>query len=237
MAEIVSGGSILGLDNIRLDLPVAGAGSRCLAALLDYLALGLLLLLWALICAVLSMSLRSSWVSALGIGGSFALHWGYFAGIEIGTGGRSLGKMALRLRVVTAEGAEASAMALLIRNLLRTLDLLVGVPLMVFDPLARRLGDRLAGTVVVHERRREGVLMAGRTPPGWGAREVAVTEDFLARAPELADGAVRRFLAERLLERLARDAPAFLDGIGGLDELRRADPERALRLALAVEEG
>jgi uncharacterized RDD family membrane protein YckC len=210
---------------------VAGAGSRCLAAFIDYCGLAVLFLLWAVFCAALTAAVRASWLAALAIAGAFLLQWGYFAALEIGTGGRSLGKLALRLRVVAAEGAEATAMALLTRNLLRPLDLLAGVPLMILDPLARRLGDRLAGTVVVHDKRRERVLMLGRTPPGWGPREVATAEAFLAQAPELADLGARRELARRLLERVTRDAPAFLA------KDQAGDPERALRLALEVEEG
>ena len=55
--------------------------------------------------------------------------------------------MALRLRVVTAEGGRPGASALLMRNLVRALDLVFGIPLMAVDPLSRRLGDRLAGTL------------------------------------------------------------------------------------------
>ena len=45
--------SILGLDNIRLDLPVAGLGSRSLAAALDYMVLAGLAILWVLAVAFL----------------------------------------------------------------------------------------------------------------------------------------------------------------------------------------
>ena len=45
--------SILGLDNIRLDLPVAGLGSRTLAAFLDYLGMGALAALWVMLSLLL----------------------------------------------------------------------------------------------------------------------------------------------------------------------------------------
>ena len=115
--------SILGLDNIRLDLPVAGLGSRSLAAFLDYLVLAVLLLVWVLACLILVARLAPPGVPIFLLGGLFLLDWGYFAGFEIATGGRTLGKLALKLRVVTAEGGTPGAGALLIRNLVRSLDL------------------------------------------------------------------------------------------------------------------
>jgi uncharacterized RDD family membrane protein YckC len=224
--------SILGLDNIRLDLPVASVGSRSLAAFLDYLILMALVLLWVILSAFVLRFLSPSWVPVFLIVGIFLLDWGYFAGSEIATGGRTVGKMALQLRVVTAEGGSPGPAALLIRNLVRTLDLVFGVPLMAVDPLSRRLGDRLAGTLVVHDRGREVAPVLGRVPPGWGARELAAVESFLARARALEDTAGAWQMADRILERIRRDAPELLAGVD-----TRRDPVAALRQALQVEEG
>ncbi|HYG63744.1 MAG TPA: RDD family protein [Thermoanaerobaculia bacterium] len=220
--------SILGLDNIRLGLPVAGVGSRTLAGLVDYLCLGVVVAAWLVICAVIGW-LDGDWGIALVVVGLFLLEWCYFSILEVVTGGRTLGKRAVGLRVVTAEGAAPGAGALVTRNLVRSLDLLFGVPLMALDPMSRRLGDRLAGTVVVHDRRRGPEPLLGRTPPGWGAREVAVVEAFLAREGELEDAGRSREMALRLLARVERDAPGFLDGVD------QSDPVRALREALQVE--
>ena len=223
--------SILGLDNIRLDLPVAGLGSRSLAAFLDYLVLVAVALLWALFVAFLVSRLSSALAAVLLLGGLFFLQWGYFAGLEIAMGGRTLGKLALQLRVVTSEGGTPGTGALLIRNLVRVFDLLVGVVLMAIDPLSRRLGDRLAGTLVVHDRRPEAGPALGRVPPGWSPRELVVVETFLARAASLEDTALSWQMADRILDRIRRDAPELL---AGLDT--RADPVAAIRQALQVEE-
>ena len=67
-------------------------------------------------------------------------------------GGRSAGKLLFRLRVVRVDGGAAGANAIVGRNLLRLLDAslafvpLVAIPL---SPLRQRLGDVVAGTVVV----------------------------------------------------------------------------------------
>jgi uncharacterized RDD family membrane protein YckC len=226
--------SILGLDNIRLDLPVASVGSRTLAAFLDYVVLGVLMLFWLLLSGLVLGPLMPRWASVFLVVGMFLLDWGYFAGFEIATGGRTLGKMALRLRVLTAEGGTPGPGSLLIRNLVRSVDLLFGVPLMAIDPLARRLGDRLAGTLVVHDRGREAWPVLGRVPPGWGPRELATVESFLARARTLTlqDSAATWEMADRILQRIRRDAPELLAGVD-----TRADPVTALRQALQVEEG
>jgi uncharacterized RDD family membrane protein YckC len=221
--------SILGLDNIRLDLPIAGIGSRSLAAFLDYLVLTALALLWVFVVFLLER-LTPGWAPAFLFVGWFLLDWGYFAGLEIATGGRTLGKMAVKLRVVTAEGGTPGPGALLARNLVRSLDLVFGLPLMVADPLSRRLGDRLAGTVVIHDRPPEPAPVLGRVPPGWGPRELSLVEAFLARAGSLDDLAASWEMADRILERIRRDAPELLAGTDP-----RNDPVGAIRQALQAE--
>jgi uncharacterized RDD family membrane protein YckC len=222
--------SILGLDNIRLDLPVAGLGSRSLAAFLDYLILVAVGFFWSLFVAFLVSRLSSALAAVLLLGGLFLLQWGYFAGLEIAMGGRTPGKLALRLRVVTAEGGTPGVAAFLIRNMVRVFDLVIGVVLMAIDPLSRRLGDRLAGTLVVHDRRPEAGPVLGRVPPGWSPRELAVVETFLARAESLEDTALSWEMADRILGRIRRDAPELLAGIDP-----RADPVAAIRRALQVD--
>lgn len=222
--------SILGLDNIRLDLPIAGIGSRSLAAFLDYLVVVALAFVWVFLVGLLMTRLTPAWAPALLIVGWFLLEWGYFAGMEVATGGRTLGKMAVKLRVVTAEGGTPGPGALLARNLVRSLDLIFGVLLMVLDPLSRRLGDRLGGTVVIHDRPPEAAPVLGRVPPGWGPRELALVEAFLARAGGMDDMAATWEMADRILDRLRRDAPELLEGLD-----TRNDPIGSIRRALQAE--
>jgi uncharacterized RDD family membrane protein YckC len=227
---------ILGLDNVPLDLPVAGAPSRALAAFLDYLVLMAILMVvfFVGIALVAALSLHSSlgaWLVGLLIVGFFLVEYGYFAGVEIAMGGSTFGKWVMGLRVVTAAGGRPGVAALLLRNCVRSVDLVVGVPLMILDPRSRRLGDRLAGTLVVHRRAREPELVLRRTPQGWGSREAALLEGFLRRAAEL-EPARADHMARLLLARIERDdATALLglpEGLSALDTLRRAfGPEGA----------
>jgi uncharacterized RDD family membrane protein YckC len=217
--------SVLALDNVPLELPVAGTGNRVLAAFLDVLIVGLTLVLFLVAILALSVTTRLSgaWAVAVVLLGIFLIQYGYFAGVEIATGGRSFGKWALGLRVVTRQGGRPSVGAFLVRNVVRLVDVMIGVPVMAFDPLSRRLGDHLAGTLVVHGRPGPDERPL-RIPRGWGGREVAVLESFLQRAPEMEASRVEA-LARQLLFCIERDDPALLAGIDqgdALGALRRA---------------
>lgn len=202
--------AILGLDNVRLELPIATVGSRTLAAIVDYFLLSMLLLVWlgGALAILARVGLSTGWTIAILSFGSFLLQWGYFAALEIAMDGRTPGKLLAGLRVVSHRGGRASAGAMLVRNLLRTLDVLVGLVLMAIDRRARRLGDFVAGTLVVHHRPEADETRLRRHPPGWGAREVAVAESFLRRA-DLLEPERAATLAGRLLDAIREREPAF----------------------------
>jgi uncharacterized RDD family membrane protein YckC len=65
--------------------------------------------------------------------------------------GKSLGKVLCGLRVVDIAGDEPTTTAILLRNLVRILDLMLLFPLVfiLISPLRQRIGDMAAGTVVV----------------------------------------------------------------------------------------
>ena len=208
MTQTVSEEAILGLDNVRLELPIAGAGSRVLAAFIDYLLVGVVSVV--LIVTVVTVGVLTDsgwWAGALLIVGLFAIDYGYFAGMEISTRGQTFGKKALDLMVLDRRGGRATTAAFLIRNCVRLPDLLIGVPMMAADPLARRLGDRLAGTVVVHGRATEpehGILRRSTDLEAWRAERIA----------------------RQLLAAIERDDPEMLAGIppegDAVQRLRRA---------------
>jgi uncharacterized RDD family membrane protein YckC len=65
--------------------------------------------------------------------------------------GQSIGKMVFALRVVDLKGKTPTAGAIILRNLLRAADVTLGLPLLIvlLTPLRQRVGDLIAGTVVV----------------------------------------------------------------------------------------
>ncbi len=110
----------------------------------------------------------------LGIGGfagSFAITVLYFTVME-GFFGASVGKFAAGIRVVKEDGSKADFGAVLVRNLMRVIDVLplfppylVGAISVWASPTKQRLGDRVARTVVV-EASSVGAGPVGGPPPG-----------------------------------------------------------------------
>jgi hypothetical protein len=89
---------------------------------------------------------------------AFALEWGYYILFESLWSGQTPGKKAMGLRVVKEGGYPVTFIDVVLRNLLRGADWLpafnvVGLATMAFDPRFRRLGDLVAGTMVVSEER------------------------------------------------------------------------------------
>jgi len=222
--------TILAIDNVRLELPVAGIGGRALAAFLDHIVLmvALMLLILAMLAIMTASGTSGSWMAVVLLATGLFVNWFYFAVLEVALEGQTPGKKALKLRVVASNGGSASRGALLLRNLVRPLDYLVGVLLIASDPRARRLGDRLAGTLVVREPGQSSELVLGRLPASWGPRHVAVVEAFCERSQTLRPEESGH-LARRILALIRRDDPALAAEIDEDD-----DPVVAVRKILQV---
>jgi uncharacterized RDD family membrane protein YckC len=151
-------------EHVVLSYHLAGPIRRGLAWAIDSVARGALLFVFALLLGLSSNSaggLKSGLLLVL----LFVLEWGYFVACDMLMSGRSLGKKALGLRVVSAQGLPVGLGDSLLRNLLRGADFLpigyvLGVVCMVFDARFRRLGDLVAGTLVIFEPK-----VAYRAPP------------------------------------------------------------------------
>ena len=123
----------------------------------------------------------------------------YFTLFEVFGGGRTLGKRATGLRVVTDGGGQVGLRASLIRNIIRVLELLAlfYMPAIVSVLATRnnqRLGDLAAGTLVVRDTKLESVAGATQTPPV--SSERFASWDVTGIGEEEA-GAVRSFLAHQ----------------------------------------
>ena len=64
---------------------------------------------------------------------------------------RSIGKMCVGLRVAGIDGKRATVGSIVLRNLMRLIEVILTLPLLVifFNPLRQRVGDFAAGTLVV----------------------------------------------------------------------------------------
>lgn len=209
------GEELLSLDNVSLRLPIAGVATRGLAFAIDTLILSVLsmLIVFGGFSFFALFQKAGAWLAAGVILILFLIQWGYFAVSEILMQGRTPGKAALKLRVVTTEGGLPATSALTLRNLLLLIpDLFIGVFLMAADPLARRVGDRVAGTLVIRENPDTSPLYLTRIPPGWGGEKVAVVEAYLERAAIL-EFEVSWEIGMRILRWLEGEAPDLLEGV------------------------
>jgi uncharacterized RDD family membrane protein YckC len=171
-------------EQIELELPLAGIGSRFLALAFDTLlqfVLGFvaLLLMVGLVAIAprmhLPVRLSENIVAALIILFFFCLYWGYFAFFEIIWKGQTPGKRHAGIRVIKDTGRSLNAYEAIGRNLLRAVDGLpgmygVGIVTMMLNNQHRRLGDYVAGTVVVHDKE----LHEFR--PDWGLNDATKNE-------------------------------------------------------------
>jgi uncharacterized RDD family membrane protein YckC len=153
-------------ENIAFRFTVAGPASRLVAWMVDMLVL---MAVTAFLGAV--VALGSHWIgnyafAAYGVL-SFLLFVGYWIFFELRWQGRSPGKRLLGLRVVGERGLPLDFSQVLLRNLLRPVDVLPGAAglaaaFCLLQSHHRRLGDLVAGTLVIHERRprRPGAILS-----------------------------------------------------------------------------
>jgi uncharacterized RDD family membrane protein YckC len=196
---------------VEFEFELAGLYSRFLAWLIDGAIAG------AIAGAVLfGLSLLA--VFASGLAGFlifialFLASWGYFTFFEWWMAGRTPGKKAMGLRVMQVTGVRVEFAQAALRNLLRAFDNLpffygVGGAVALLAPSRRRLGDLVAGTVVVRERRRKVPAHLGAGAGGTArTASLARLEEKLRRAtvPE------RELLLSAALRREELEVPARL---------------------------
>jgi uncharacterized RDD family membrane protein YckC len=234
--------SIVTPEAVSVTMDVAGLGSRMISALIDS-AIQLALI-------VASFMIFGPAFGALGISDTagmvsffvvlFLVTWAYYPLFEGLMHGATPGKRAQRLRVMSADGQPARIGAILLRNVLRIVDFLpfyymIGIVTMLGTKRSQRLGDLVARTVVVRERRAippasaspfvaSAAAAASRVDAGGlTEREYDLVRAFLQRRATLDPGA-RVDLARKL-------AQTFRARVGGSESL--ADDELFLE-ALAA---
>jgi len=156
---------------------------------------------------------------------SFALVWLYPIAFEVLRDGQTPGKKTLGLRVVNGNGTPVTWLPSIIRNLMRTVDSLpflygFGVASCLADPHSRRLGDLVAGTLVVYadapaERTPAPPVAAAPPPlplqPGEQRAIVAFAERAGRMTPER-----QRELADLLEPVTGRYGKAAVDAVLGI---------------------
>ena len=247
---------------VLLSYSIAGVGSRVLAALTDYAICAVALIALVAALAALSLGMPSatpagiSWAVAILILAQFAVLWGYYVLFEGLMDGQTPGKRIHRLRVVREGGFSVTFGASAVRNLVRIIDMqpvffyLVGLGSILATRRGQRLGDLVAGTIVVREGVRPPITAVAPAPSPADATDApalhtALSEDefrvldrFVERSATL-DPHRRGVLAGQLVERfaaaLAGDDRAALTQLAALH--RREQQARARGISSRGETG
>jgi len=241
---------------IVLSYTIAGLGSRLGAALID-LAISALLFIVLVVSAAL-LSPRSlfavgrraepsaAWALAILVMLQFAILWGYYLLFEGLRDGQTPGKRLFRLRAVRDGGYSVDFAASAVRNLMRIVDLqpaftyVVGLASIAFSKSGKRLGDMVAGTIVVREslvrqpvvakpsRRDTPVAPAIAAAAQLTDAEFQLLERWAARRGDV-DPERRRQLTSQVAARLSHAVPPGEASAEGARLMRLYTSEREAR--------
>jgi uncharacterized membrane protein SpoIIM required for sporulation len=229
---------------VVLTYSIAGVGSRVLAAITDLLICAAILLGFVVATLVLSRGrtvsasrggASGSWALAVLILAQFGVLWGYYVLFEGLMDGQTPGKRIHRLRVVREGGYSVTFGVSAVRNLLRIVDMqptflyLVGLASLLFTRNSRRLGDLVAGTLVVREEvRPPAAAPAGsaRERPAKAMLQTSLTEDEYL----VLDRFVERWSTLEPLRRAALAAQLATRFAGALPDDGRPPAPRLLEL-------
>lgn len=137
-------------EGLRLQLTPAGPAVRGAAWALDFL-------IWLVFMFIILMVMAGAKIGqGMILLALFISYWGYPVICEVGFNGRTIGKRALGIEVLRADGLPVGWRESILRNLLLVADFLPflyagGLLCMLGDRQFRRLGDLVAGTLVVYQ--------------------------------------------------------------------------------------
>jgi uncharacterized membrane protein SpoIIM required for sporulation/uncharacterized RDD family membrane protein YckC len=226
---------------VVLTYSLAGVGARVLAGLTDLaICVGVLVatvIVVALLTSgslLLSFDANASWGVAVVILAQFTILWGYYVLFEGLMDGQTPGKRLHRLRVVRDGGYSVTFGVSAARNLVRMLDMqpgilyLVGLGSLLFTKRGRRLGDLVAGTIVVREEVRP-LAAPGRfrkDETGAAPLQTALSEDEFVLLSKF----VERWSGLDPLRRSALSAQLVQRFASALADDGRPDSQRLLEL-------
>ena len=161
-------------ERVPLHFALASIGNRFLACAIDHalqaVTIVLMVIAFTLLANYSSLSDQLSnapkWVYAALIVILFLIVSGYFAFFEWMWNGQTPGKRWLKLRVIREDGRPVTFWEAAVRNLLRSFDMMpapfysIGLISVFSSSTDQRIGDMVAGTVVVREREAEAPAFA-----------------------------------------------------------------------------
>lgn len=240
-------------EGVAVEVPAASVAARMASGAIDVVATLVLLVGGFFVLAWMLGGASEAMVGIVSIGWSSLVLLVLPAVVETFTRGRSLGKLALGLRVVRDDGGPITGRYAIVRTLIAFVEvyLLFGVPALIaamVHPRAKRLGDMAAGTMVVTQRAALRLTAPPEVHPA--LHHWAVTADitalpsgltvavrqFLSRAPSLSPESRQRLGVDLLRTTLPHVSPAPPAGFHPeivlatvVAERRRRDLERLWR--------
>jgi uncharacterized RDD family membrane protein YckC len=221
-------------ENIELSYALAGPGSRAAAYIIDLMVMLTLcqilinLIAYALMMLFSALGVDSElWVSAIATLIFFTLYNGYFILLEWLWNGQTPGKRLVHIRVIKQGGYALRFFDTLLRNLLRVVDFLplfygVGLASLLFTRDSQRLGDLVAGTLVVYQEpvQTESLLpdlpaVDESEPPLPAAPLAAIPDEVIALAAQYLRS--RTELAPRPRQEVAAELVNLIRETSGLE--------------------
>ncbi len=272
--------ALLTPEHVAIDFRIADLGTRATAVVLDVgIQIAVMVVLGMLFSSPLRVG--DDVLPALLLVAAFVVRNFYFTFTELHWQGRTPGKRALGLRVVARDGGPLTAEMLFARNLTRELEtflplsallapdsLVPGAPwwvqlvtvvwilaltlLPLFNRQRARLGDLLAGTVVVFEPRtaldsdlveeahsfgaQQEYAFTAEQLDVYGIRELQVLEDVLRRPPSDQRDDLLRLISDKVRHKIDWDSSG-----GNTSASDTADgdvhPQRFLQAFYAAQRG
>jgi len=229
-------------EQTSLDFVIAGIGSRFLALTLDTLiqfGVGFVAIVGGVFFsgAVSAIMPKAAiWSFALVLLLLFVIYFGYFAIFEILWNGQTPGKRKVGIRVIKDSGRPLTPAESIARNLMRIVDILptfyaVGALSAVISKQSKRVGDYVAGSLVVRETSFNELKPAWQTTPNRSQdvvaplgsanlsnEEIRLIESYLNRRYEL-DPDVRFRMASEILQRIAAKLTVPADSTWSTDQI------------------
>ncbi len=192
--------TVLTPEYVEFNFVLAGLMSRLLALLVDTVVSLLLtyvgflvVMIFAAVIGIAGSAVGGGESAVLGLGMAaqfviwFLVDWGYMVLLESLWSGQTIGKRVMGLRVIQDTGVRVGVTQSLLRNLVRPLDKMplfyfVGGAAALLSGSQQRLGDLLAGTIVVRERRLKIPAQLERPD---GDTSLLADADFRARVAKL----------------------------------------------------
>jgi len=225
-------------ESVELEFTLAGIGNRTLALGIDYFILFVSLFLFWILFAIFVPQLENivenflrvedlgMWLLAIASLMSFFFYVGYFVIFESLGQGQTPGKRIAKIQVIQDNGRKAGLGQATMRSLLRPVDdiFFLGVFFIVLGKKEKRIGDWLAGTIVIQK---DQAIASANFPLSSAAQTLA---QYLSQSTDISQllpeefATVREYLQRRsnltskARERLSQQIGERLQAILHLEE-------------------